>query len=143
MNGAKPFLDTNVFVYTFDAAAPEKRRRARELVAAALDSTGAAISSQVIQEFLNVATRKFATPLSAPDAGRYLDRVLAPLCRVFPSIGLYRRGLEVAERWRLSFYDALIVAAAEQAGCDLLLTEDLQDGLEIGGLRVADPFRGL
>ena len=143
MNGDSWFLDTNVFVYTFDETAPGKRRRARELVAGALESTDAAISFQVLQEFLNVATRKFERPLSADDAGRYLDHVLAPLCRVFPSVDLYHRGLEVAKRWQLSFYDALIVAAAQHAGCEVLLTEDLQDGLEIGELRVTNPFRDL
>jgi len=66
--------------------------------------------------------------------------VLTPLCRVFAGIELYRRALDVAERWRCSFYDALVVAAALQAGCRTLYTEDLPHGQRVDTLNIINPF---
>lgn len=134
------FLDTNILVYTFDATAPVKRDRARGLVSAALAGAGI-ISFQVVQEFLNVALRKFARPLSTDQAREVLDGVLLPLCRVHPDPDLYRETLALQSRWRFSLYDALVVAAAVRAGCDTLYSEDLQHGQQIGDLTIIDPFR--
>lgn len=139
---AKFFLDTNVLVYTFDAREPVKQARARELVETALSGARGLISYQVVQEFLNVATRRFERPLSQTDAELYLDQVLSPLCEVFPSTGLYRAALGVAGRLRLSFYDSLIVAGALSCGCRVLYSEDLQHGQRIEGLAIVNPFLG-
>ncbi|HEY3940779.1 MAG TPA: PIN domain-containing protein [Bryobacteraceae bacterium] len=136
----KSFLDTNIFVYTFDSSAPQKREKARFLVAQALDDRMGVISYQVVQEFLNVATRKFARPLSVSDALVYLDRVLMPLCEIFPEMSLYSRALATSASAGLSFYDALIVSAAAVADCTVLLTEDLPDGRSIGGIEIRNPF---
>jgi predicted nucleic acid-binding protein len=136
----KAFLDTNVLVYSFDRSEPRKRDIARGLIAGALERGAGIISYQVVQEFLNVATRKFVIPLSSADAQRYLEVVLEPLCEVYASPELFHQSLEIAESWRLSFYDALIVAAALQADCSALYSEDLQDGLKIRGLTVRNPF---
>ena len=138
---AEFFLDTNVLVYTFDASRPDRRARARELVETALESSAGVISYQVVQEFLNVATRKFVSPLSAPQALHYLTDVLDPLCSVYASIALYRRAVDLQDRWRYSFYDSLIIAAALQAGCRTLYSEDLQDGQAIESLSIINPFR--
>lgn len=134
------FLDTNVFVYTFDDTAPEKQVKARELVAAALRDGRGVISFQVIQEFCNVATRRFATPLAPRDLRSYLRVVLAPLCEVHSSIALYEAGLRIHDETRFSLYDALVVAAAARAECRVLFTEDLPDGRLVGGVRIVDPF---
>jgi len=134
------FLDTNIFVYSFDDRDKRKQQRARSLIVDALSSNDGLISFQVVQEFISVATRKFATPLTAQDCGRYLDEVLAPMCEVFPSIALYHQALDVHQRWQLSFYDALIVAAALQGDCSVLYTEDLHHGLKIQALTVTNPF---
>lgn len=134
------FLDTNLFVYAFDQESPDKQARANALIKVALEERAGRISFQVIQEFMNVATRKFKTPLSSSDCEKYLYTVLAPLCEVFPGIDLYVRGLDFMERWRLSFYDALIVAAALQAECRILYSEDLQHGLKIQDLTIRNPF---
>jgi predicted nucleic acid-binding protein len=139
MNG-RFFLDTNVFVYTFHKEEVGKRKRASGLVEEALATQRGVISFQVVQEFLNVATRKFARPLSCADATTYLDRVLAPLCEVFSSLELYRGALEVAERWKYAFYDSLIVAAALESGCETLFSEDLQHGQRIKSLTIVNPF---
>lgn len=138
---AKYFLDTNVLVYTFDETAPDKQERARQLVETALLTGDGVISYQVIQEFLNVATRKFKQPLSLADASLYLEHVLNPLCEVPSSSELFGAGLVVANRFRLSFYDSLIVAAAQRSSCKVLYSEDLQHGQVLAGLEVVNPFR--
>ena len=137
---AKFFLDTNILVYTFDKENPGKRDRARALVAEALAESRGVISYQVMQEFLNAALRKFAKPLTAVDAERYLTVVLEPLCTVFASIELCHQAIDIAERWKYLFYDSLIIASAFQAGCSVLYSEDLQHGQKIGNLRILNPF---
>ena len=136
----KFFLDTNILVYTFDDEDLEKRDRARALVAEALSGSRGIISYQVMQEFLNAALRKFAKPLTAGDAERYLTVVLEPLCMVFAGVELYHQAIDIAERWKYSFYDSLIIASALQAGCTVFYSEDLQHGQKIGGLRILNPF---
>ena len=137
----KEFLDTNIFVYTFDDAASAKRAKARAIVTQALDDRLGVISYQVAQEFLNVATRKFAQPMLPSEAQRYLTRVLMPLCEVFPDSSLYSLALSISAEAGISFYHALIVASATAAGCGRLLTEDLQHGRRIGGVEIQNPFR--
>ncbi len=137
---AKFFLDTNIVVYTFDAESPQKKRRAQELVEQALRTHEGVVSTQVVQEFLNVATTKFAAPLALSDAQQYLHDVLAPLCTVFPSIDLFQQALGLQQETMYSFYDSLIIMGALQAGSDILYTEDLQHGQQIRGLQILNPF---
>lgn len=134
------FLDTYILVYTFDVREPEKQVRATELVESALRDQSGVISFQVVQEFLNVATRKFEKPLRHDDARDYLEKVLAPLCEIFPSVELYQEALRVAERWRYGFYDSLIIAAARRERCQILYSEDLQDGQDLDGPVIKNPF---
>lgn len=134
-------LDTNILVYTVDHTAPRKMELARRLVEDALVTGRGLVSYQVVQEFLNVATRRFARPFTTPEVEEYLEGVLWPLCRVFPSVDLYGAALDVADRWGYSFYDSLIVAAALEAGCTALYSEDLQHGQVIGNLSIIDPFK--
>jgi predicted nucleic acid-binding protein len=137
---AEFFLDTNVLVYTFDRRDPDKRARSRALVERALETGDGVVSGQVVQEFLNVALTKFERPLTAGEAVRYLRDVLDPLCTIFSSLGLYEHAISLQTRWRFGFYDSLIVAAALEAGCKTLYTEDLQDGQEVESLRIVNPF---
>ena len=137
---AEFFLDTNIFVYTFDRREPEKQAGARSLVEQALGTGEGVVSYQVVQEFLNVALRKFERPLSEGEALSYLRDVMDPLCSVFPSLSLYEAAVSLHERWRLGFYDSLIVAAALEAKCRVLYSEDLQDGQEIESLTIVNPF---
>ncbi len=138
---AKSFLDTNVLVYTFDATAPRKRERAREIVAVALQSGRACLSYQVAQEFLNVATTKFATPMDPAECRDYLRSVLMPLCRIWPDEDLYVHALSIQAVYRYGWYDSLILASAKRAGCAELLTEDMQADQVVEGVRIVDPFR--
>jgi predicted nucleic acid-binding protein len=134
------FIDSNVFVYLFDETDERKRRRAGQILESALQTNSAIISFQVVQETLNVVTRKLATPMTAGDAKRFMENVLAPLFRVPASISLYSRALDVQARYHYGFYDSLIVAAALDAGCDQLYSEDLQSGQRIEGLEIRNPF---
>jgi predicted nucleic acid-binding protein len=136
----KYFIDTNIFIYSFDTKNEIKRETAQNLIALALEKGTGIISYQVVQEFLSAATRKFAVPLRLKDAQKYLDIVLEPLCEVFSSTELYHQALEIAEEWRFSFYDALIVAAALQAECEVLYSEDMQDNQKIRGVTILNPF---
>lgn len=137
---ASTFLDTNVFVYQLDGTDARKQAIADALVRQALLTQDACISFQVVQECMNVFTTKARVPLTPEQAQSYLDAVLAPLVQVGASIDLYRRALGLRARWHLSFYDALIVAAALTAGCRRLVTEDLQHGQQIESLTIENPF---
>ena len=135
------FIDSNVFVYLFDETDDRKRDTAERIVDSALQNHNASISFQVVQETLNVLTRKLPTPMTAEGAKRFMEQVLAPLWRVSPSSALYNRALDIQDRYRYGFYDSLIVAAALDAGCSRLYSEDLQDGHRIEGLTIENPFR--
>jgi predicted nucleic acid-binding protein len=135
------FLDSNIFIYTFDDVALEKQRIAQELVGTALRDGSAVISYQVAQEVLNVLTRKLAVSMGVGDAARYLATTLEPLWRVQPSAELFQAGLTLQARYQFGFYDSLIVAAALSAGCARLYSEDLQHGQQVEGLAIEDPFR--
>jgi predicted nucleic acid-binding protein len=137
----KYFIDTNILIYSFDPDNPPKRKIALDLISKALERGTGVISYQIIQEFLNVATRKFAVPLTCKDSQRYLNVVLEPLCEVFSSTELFHQALEISDQWRFPFYDALVVAAALQADCSLLYSEDMQDNQTIKGLTIRNPFQ--
>jgi predicted nucleic acid-binding protein len=134
------FLDTNIFVYSFDRSSPAKAQRAEQLIREALTTQKGVISYQVVQEFFNVALRRFSQPMNAADAGQYLTTVFRPLLTMHSSQALYAEALHLHSQSGLSWYDSLIVSAAIQARCDLLLTEDLQHGQRFGALQVINPF---
>jgi predicted nucleic acid-binding protein len=137
---AELFLDSNVLIYQLDPTDLRKQTIAERVVSTALAHDNACISWQVVQECLNTSLRKARVRLDSASALIWLDTVLTPLYTVEPSAALYRRAIALQTRWQFSFYDALIVAAALQAGCKRLLTEDLQNGQHIEGLQVVDPF---
>jgi predicted nucleic acid-binding protein len=134
------FLDTNIFVYTFDQSAAAKSKKAAQLIREALTTQKGVISYQVVQEFFNVALKRFSQPMPVADAEQYLSTVFRPLLGVHSSMALYAEALHLQAQSGLSWYDSLIVAAAIQARCDLLFTEDLQHGQRFGALQVRNPF---
>ena len=134
------FLDTNVFVYSFDSRNPSKRDRARELIAAGLDGS-ACISYQVVQEFCNAALRSFEPAMEASALREYQDKVLFPLCTVWPDEQLFREAVHVRSDTGFSWYDSLIVASALRGRARILFTEDLQHGRNYRGIKIIDPFR--
>ncbi|MGA1317676.1 MAG: PIN domain-containing protein [Rubrivivax sp.] len=139
MNGAD-FLDTNILVYAVDRDSPAKRGIAQTLVATALSRQTGVISFQVVQETLQALTRRSRVVASAADAEDFLEKVLTPLWKVRPSVAIYARALRIQSGQGFSFYDSLIVASALESGCRRLLTEDLQHGQRIEGLRIENPF---
>lgn len=139
-NGGLFFLDTNILVYAQATNEPQKRSIAAALIADALRTRRGMISTQVVQEFLNLATRHASPVFSQPEADEYLNKVLWPLCVHFPSRGFYERALQIRMETGYAFYDALIVAAAIESGCRVLYTEDLQHGRVIQSVRVVNPF---
>src|ERR1700719_1587526 len=134
------FLDTNIFVYTFDAKAPTKAKRAAQLIRRAADTGEGVISYQVVQEFFNVALRRFVQPMRVAEAEQYLITVLRPLLAVHSSPAIYFEALLVTEKHRISWYDSLIVAAALEGRCEKLYSEDLQPGRKIEGMKIENPF---
>jgi predicted nucleic acid-binding protein len=135
----KFFIDTNIFVYSFDLHNSDKRMISENLIKAALKGNGI-ISFQVIQEFLNVATKEFQGSMTNAEAQKYLSKVLFTLCQVFPTEELYIQALEIKNRWRFSFYDSLIISAALEAKCNILYSEDLQHNQKVGGLTIINPY---
>jgi predicted nucleic acid-binding protein len=134
------FLDTNIFVYSFDQNASAKSQKSAQLIREALTTQKGVISYQVVQEFFNVALRRFSQPMKAADCEQYLSTVFRPLLSVHSSQALYAEALHLHAQSGLSWYDSLIVSAALQARCDLLFTEDLQHGQRFGTLQVRNPF---
>jgi predicted nucleic acid-binding protein len=137
---ARFFLDTNIFVYSFDRTAAAKNRRATQLIREAVSTRKGIVSYQVVQEFFNLALRRFAEPMSVPEAEQYLGAVFRPLLAVQSSLALVSEALRLTDRYRLSWYDSLIVAAAIEGGCGVLYSEDLQHGHRFGQLKVENPF---
>ena len=133
MSEANAFFDTNVLLYLLsnDAA---KADRAEALLAA-----GGVLSVQVLNEFAAVASRKLG--LAWPEIREVLGTVQS-LCQVEPmTVATHERGLAIAERYGFSIYDSLIVAAALLGGCQVVWTDDLQDGQRIGDrLTVRNPL---
>ena len=134
------FLDTNIFAYTFDAAAPAKAKRASQLVRRAADTGQGIISYQVVQEFFSVAFRRFAHPMSVAEAEQYLITVLRPLLDVHSSPSIYFEALRIVEKHRISWYDSLILGAAIEGHCEKLYSEDFQHGRKIEGILIENPF---
>ena len=139
MAGEVTFVDTNVLLYAYDQDAGEKRARAADALRGLWRERRGVLSTQVLQEFYVNARRKLARPLSREAAERVLRRygawpvVVAEVADVLVAVGLEKRH-------RLSFWDALIVVAAARAGATVLLSEDLNAGQVIEGVRVVNPF---
>jgi predicted nucleic acid-binding protein len=137
---ARFFLDTNLFVYSLEGSSA-KARRSTQLIRQAIATRNGIISYQVVQEFFNVALRRFTPPMTLPEAEQYLATVFRPILAIHSSNALYADALHLRSRHRLSWYDSLIVAGAMEGECQLLYTEDLQDGQKFGELRIENPFR--
>lgn len=137
---ARFFLDTNVFIYTFDARAPGKAKKAAQLIRQGVDSGEGIVSYQVVQEFFNVALRRFSNPMTVAEAEQYLITVFRPLLAVHSSPAIYVEALRISAKHRLAWYDSIIIAAALEAGCETLYSEDLQHGRKIESLTIENPF---
>ena len=134
------FIDTNLFIYQIETEDMAKADVANRIIRGGIEAGNACISFQVVQECLNTIVRKAEISLTREQAEQYLLDSLSPLLRIYPSISFYRRGLEIQNRYQFSFYDSLIIAAALEAGCKTLYSEDLQHGQQIEQLTIQNPF---
>jgi predicted nucleic acid-binding protein len=133
------FVDTNVWVYSVDGGEPSKRTRARTVLQPARGSD-LVVSAQVLGEFYVTVRRRFADTLPEADAVALVDR-MRRLPVVPIDADLVSSAMSHSRAWQLSYWDALIISAAEAACCDVVLSEDLGDGRVYGSVRVENPFR--
>lgn len=135
----KCFVDTNVLVYLFDPTSPAKTAIANEWMERLWRERAGRISIQVLNELYAVLTRKLKRKLATDDVWNEMQMLLSwepqPLTRE-----LFLKAREVEVRYRLSWWDSMIVAAAQLQDCDTLLTEDLQPGMKFDGVVVHNPF---
>jgi predicted nucleic acid-binding protein len=132
------FLDTGVLVYAYAAGSPAKQPVAQRLVRAALAGQFI-ISTQVLSEFSAILLHKVSPAVHPNDLIILLD-ALGPIKVIVPDAGLLRRALEARATYGIHFYDGMIVAAAERAGCKRIWSEDLNSGQEYFGATVENPF---
>lgn len=134
----RSFIDTHVLVYADAGDEPGKQQKALELIAASRRTGKGVLSTQVLQEFANVALRKLRLPprLLRERLSFYAGFDLVP---VTPELIAQALDLQVSHQF--AFYDAMIVRAAIASGCARLWSEDMQDGLRVGGLVIANPFK--
>lgn len=133
------FVDTNIFLYAHDSEAGIRHEQARKILRELWDEGNGCLSPQVLQEFFVNATRKIPLPLSSPVA-REIMRCYLPWVRASVDGEMTLRAVEISETWQISFWDGMIVAAAERSGASELLTEDLQNGQHIAGILIVNPL---
>jgi predicted nucleic acid-binding protein len=136
----KVFVDTNVLVYAHDLDAGERHDVAVRLVSELWETRAAVISTQVLQEFYVNATRKIPSPLPRSTA-RQIIRTYASWQTEIVGSPEIEAASELEEQHQLSFWDALIVTTARKGGASRVLTEDLNPGQIISGVRIENPFR--
>jgi predicted nucleic acid-binding protein len=135
------FVDTNVLVYAFDKSGSPKQRGAQGLMNELMEQDRLRVSTQVLQELYVTLTRKAMRPCSSEEALAVVEDLAAwPLMVV--DYAAIRAAVGLADQAQLSFWDALVVVAAARAGAAVLYTEDLNDGQEILGVRIRNPFVG-
>lgn len=137
----RAFLDTNIFVYLLDVPGSKKGNISQRLIATLMPGSNGVISYQVEQEFFNVAFRRFHRRMTALEAEALHETLFGKLPSIGSSQELLLSGVRLKDRYQLVWYDALIVAAALQARCSILCSEDFQAGQVFeGSLTVVNPF---
>ena len=138
MNAERVFVDTNVLTYLFDAGQHDKQRRAEHALKS--EKREMFVSTQVLQE-LYVSLTKGKNPITSPETAEQAVRAASEYSVVHIDIALVFSAIQSCRKHRISFWDALIVRAAAQAECGAVLSEDLNDGQLIDGVRVENPFK--
>jgi len=134
---ARSFFDTNVLLYADDESAPAKQRCSRDLVAKHRRARTGVISLQVLQEYFVNVTRKLHVD---PRIARRKVEILAEFDVVAPDVADILAAIDLHRFHGFSFWDALVLRSAKQSGCRVLLSEDFQEGREIDGIQVVNPF---
>jgi predicted nucleic acid-binding protein len=134
------FVDTNILVYAHDTSAGGKREAAAALVARLAEDGSGCLSVQVLMELAATLTRKLPRPLK-PDAAAEIVRDFATWSAFAPGANDVVTALSIAQRCRISFWDAMIVRAASALGAEVIWSEDLADGQAYEGIPVRNPFK--
>ena len=134
-----PFVDTNILVYARDKSDPAKQARAAEILAYLWRNRTGRLSPQILHEYYVTVTRKLKPGLSRTEARQDVRDLLEWHPRPV-SAGVLESAWEIEDRWKLSWWDSLVVASALDSGATTLLSEDMQDGLAIHWLEILDPF---
>ncbi len=135
----RKFVDTNILIYAIDKSAEDKQALANTLLGRSPQDYQVVLSTQVLQEFYVVSTRKLEQPLDERSA-QLAVAALSQLPIVQVDTDLIRFGIALSRAQRLNFWDALIIRAAQRGGCTELLTEDLQSGAQFDQVTVVNPF---
>jgi predicted nucleic acid-binding protein len=138
MNG-RAFVDTNVLVYAHDRTAGQKHNQARRLLVDLWEQRSGVLSTQVLQEFYVTVRRKVSRPLPHREAARLVAEYTQWEVVVNSGISILQ-AVELEERYRLSFWDALIANAAIESHASRLLSEDFRNGQSFGNVLVVNPF---
>lgn len=134
---ARSFIDTNVLIYAEASDAPAKQRAALALLKQLFESTDGVLSTQVLQEYCNVALKRLKLPTQHIRAQLDLYEQFE-VVQVTPAV--IRAGLDLHQTRSVAFYDALIMASAQLAGCSVLFSEDMNAGETMTGVRIINPF---
>jgi len=135
----KAFLDTNILVYAYDQHDPHKQKKAQELITDGIESENLVLSVQVLGEFFNVVTRRIPHPLTTDEAREIVSAIsILPVQEI--DLVMVNRAIDTRNLYPITYWDALIIAAAERAGCTSILTEDLNDGQTYHEILVRNPF---
>jgi predicted nucleic acid-binding protein len=135
---ARSFFDTNVLVYADDKAVPAKQRRALDLVAEHRRARTGVVSLQVLQEYFVTVTKKLHVDTSI---ARRKVELLAEFDVAVPGVADILVAIDLHRLHGFSFWDALVLRSAKQAGCSVVFSEDLQNAREVDGLRIMNPFK--
>jgi len=133
------FWDTNILVYAYDNHEPRKQKIAQQLIADGIQQENAVLSVQVLSEFFNVVTKHIQTPMSAGEVREILTVVsILPVQEI--DLSMVGRAIDTHTKYQISYWDALIISAAERSNCTKILTEDLSDTQTYRAMVVVNPF---
>jgi predicted nucleic acid-binding protein len=135
---AKTFVDTNVLVYAYDERDGYKQETAKRILHYLRQERSGAVSMQVLQEFYSTVTRKLTIPLPKDKARLIVDRFTYWCVATTPEE--IKRSFQIEDEARINFWDAMIIAAAIKSGATRILSEDLNPGQMIAGIRIENPF---
>lgn len=138
MKGAN-FFDTNIIVYAYDNHFPDKQQQAREIIISAVKNGTGVLSTQVLGEFFTVITRKIKMPISVRNA-RDIIQYMGSMPVQEIDLLIVKRAIDTLEQYKISYWDSLIIAAAERAQCKCILSEDFNAGQQYHGIEITNPF---
>jgi predicted nucleic acid-binding protein len=142
MSGERVFVDTNIIVYAYDRDAGRKHEIARDLMIGLWSAAGGVLSTQILQEFYVTVTRKIASPLTR-EAAREIIKDYLTWDVVSNDGDAVLEAIDIETGENISFWDALVIAAAKRGGAKVILSEDLSEGRKFGDIVVRNPFAGL